>query len=182
MLGGAREAWLLTPVEAETRYAHELARLAGVEIQCRAGVAEEMPFEAGFFDAIYSSGCAHHFQTEKAFPEIARVLVSGGRFSAVDPWKAPLYTWGVRIFGKREEAVNCRPFDPVRLGPLRQSFRKSRVVQHGAFTRYPMIALQKLGISTPYWLTWRLTQLDDGVTSLLGLRSFGSSVAVMAES
>ena len=96
MLGGAREAWLLTPVESEARYAQELARLTGVEIQCRVGVAEDMPFKAAFFDAIYSGGCAHHFQTEKAFPEIARILVPGGRFSAEDPWRAPLYGWGIR--------------------------------------------------------------------------------------
>lgn len=77
MLGGAGEAWLVTPVEAEARYVRELARLAGVEVGYKLGLAEDLPFEAGYFDAIYAGGCAHHFQTEEAFPEIARVLVPG---------------------------------------------------------------------------------------------------------
>jgi len=181
MLGGARESWLLTPVEAEARYGKELARLAGVDIQCRIGVAEAMPFEPDFFDAIYSGGCAHHFQTEKAFPEIARVLAPGGRFAAEDPWRAPLYRWGIRVFGKREEQVHCRPLDRKRLAPLGDSFPAFRVVQHGTFTRYPMLALEKLGLATPGWLAWKLTELDDALSSLLGLRAYGSSVAIMAE-
>ncbi len=181
MLGGAGEAWLATPVEAEARYARELARLAGVEIGCKAGVAEELPFESGYFDAIYSGGCAHHFQTSKAFPEIARVLVPGGRFAAEEPWRAPLYGWGIRVFGKREVEVHCRPLDARRLAPLGESFSRFTVVQHGAFTRYAMIALHKIGIRTPYRLAWKLTEIDDALASLAGLRGYGSSVAVMAE-
>ncbi|MGA3196204.1 MAG: class I SAM-dependent methyltransferase [Terriglobales bacterium] len=181
MLGGASEAWLVTPVEAEARYALELARLAGVEIGCKLGLAEDLPFAAGFFDAIYSGGCAHHFQTEEAFPEIARVLVPGGRFAAEEPWRAPFYGWGIRVFGKREVEVHCRPLDARRLAPLGKSFSKFSVVQHGVFTRYPMIALHKIGIRTPYRLAWKLTQFDDALASLLGLRRFGSSVAVLAQ-
>ena len=176
-----REAWLLTPVEAEARYARELARLAEVEIHCRVGMAESMPFEPGFFDAIYSGGCAHHFQTEKAFPEIARVLVPGGRFAAEDPWRAPFYGWGIRVFGKREKEVHCRPLDAGRLAPLRESFCKFSVIQHGTFTRYPMLALRKLGVATPYRLAWKLTEFDDALASLVRLRGFGSSVAILAE-
>jgi hypothetical protein len=44
MLGGAAEAWLLTPVADEARWASELARLAGVNLRCKVGVAEEIPF------------------------------------------------------------------------------------------------------------------------------------------
>jgi SAM-dependent methyltransferase len=181
MMGGASEAWVVTPVEAEARYAQELARLAGVEVECKIGVAEDLPFASGYFDAIYSGGCAHHFQTEKAFPEIARVLVPGGRFAAEEPWRAPLYGWGIRVFGKREEEVHCRPLDARRLAPLRESFSRFTVIQHGVFTRYPMIALHKMGIKTPYRLAWKLTQFDDALASLLRLRGYGSSVALMAE-
>ena len=47
--------------------------------------------------------------TELAMPEIARVLKPGGRFSAMDPWRAPLYAIGTKILGKREVNVYCRP-------------------------------------------------------------------------
>jgi SAM-dependent methyltransferase len=181
MLAGASEAWLVTPVEAEARYARELARLAGVRVDCKIGVAEHLPFESGVFDAIYSGGCAHHFQTETAFPEIARVLVPGGRFAAEEPWRAPFYGWGTRLFGKREEEVHCRPLDARRLAPLQDSFSRFAVIQHGVFTRYPMIALHKVGIRTPYRLAWKLTKIDDAVASTLRLRRYGSSVAVLAE-
>jgi SAM-dependent methyltransferase len=180
MLAGAGEAWLLTPVEAEARCAKELARLAGVQLHCRIGVAEQLPFESNFFDAIHSSGCAHHFQTDRAFPEIARVLREGGRFSAVDPWKAPLYSLGIRVFGKREEAVHCRPLNQQRVEPLKAAFSDYKVIQHGILSRYPIIALEKLGCSTPLEIVWKLTQIDDAVSSLFGLRTFGSSVAILA--
>lgn len=181
MLGGAREAWLLTPVESEARYARELARLARVEIRCEIGVAEDMPFASGFFEAIYTAGCAHHFETGKAFPEIARVLAARGRFSAEEPWRAPLYAWGIRMFGKREKEVHCRPLDAERLAPLGESFTKFAVVQHGTFTRYPMLALEKMGFGVPAGLAWKLTEFDDRLASRLGLRAHGSSVAIMAE-
>jgi SAM-dependent methyltransferase len=181
MLAGACEAWLVTPVEAEAGYSQELARLAGVRVDYKVGVAEELPFESGRFDAIYCGGCAHHFQTEKAFPEVARVLAPGGRFGAEEPWRAPFYSWGIGVFGKREVEVHCRPLDAKRLAPLGASFSKFRIVQHGVFTRYPMIALHKIGIKTPYRLAWKLTRFDDAAASLLGLRGYGSSVAVLAE-
>ena len=181
MLAGAAEAWLVTPVEAEARFACELARLAGVRVDCKIGVAEDLPFESGIFDAVYSGGCAHHFQTGKAFPEIARVLVPGGRFAAEEPWRAPFYGLGIRVFGKREKEVHCRPLDAQRLAPLRDSFSRFAVVQHGVFTRYPMIALHKVGIRTPYRVAWKLTKLDDAVASAFRLRRYGSSVAVLGE-
>jgi SAM-dependent methyltransferase len=179
LLAGASEGWLLTPVEGEARVAKELARLAGVEINCKVGVAEQIPFEDESFDAIHASGCAHHFQTEKAFPEIARILRKGGRFSATDPWRAPLYSWGIRTFGKREP-VNCKPFTPQRVAPVRDSFRDYQIIQHGALTRYPLLALHKLGVSAPLGVSWNLTRLDDALCSVVGLRSFGSSVAILA--
>ena len=178
MLAGAREGWLLTPVEGEARSARELARLAGVHIETKVGVAEQIPFEDESFDAIHSSGCAHHFQTEIAFPEIARVLRKGGRFSAVDPWRAPLYSLGIRVFGKREP-VNCRPLTRERVAPLK-AFSSYDVIQHGALTRYPFLALQKLGLQAPLSLVWHATRIDDAVCSLLGLRRFGSSAAILA--
>ena len=181
MVAGADEAWLLTPIEGEARYAKELARLAGVKIDCKIGVAENIPFDSNMFDAIYCGGCAHHFETEKAFPEISRILAEGGRFSAIEPWRAPLYSLGIRFFGKREKEVNCKPLTPARLAPLMSSFPSSQSIQHGTITRYALLALLKLGIVTSLETVWRITQVDDRLSSILGLRRWGSSVAVLAE-
>ncbi len=177
-LVGAHAA-LLTPVAAEIRYAEQLARLANVKIECATGTAESIPFPDNSFDAIYTGGCAHHFNTPVAFPEIHRILAPGGRFAAVEPWKAPLYSAGIKIFGKRE-AVDCRPLERTRIEPLKV-FAKHQVIHHGSITRYPVIALGKLGIVLGLNSCWTLTRADDFLCSLLRLRRFGSNVALLAE-
>ena len=107
LLGGAAEAWVLTPMLGEIYCSIALAKEAGVldRLRCVVGVAEEIPLVDNMFDAIYSGGCVHHMTTELAMPEIARVLKPGGRFACMDPWRAPLYAIGTKILGKREKNV-----------------------------------------------------------------------------
>ncbi len=183
MLGGAQEAWLLTSVAEEARLADELARLAGVKLHHAIGAAEEMPFDSGSFDAIYAGGCAHHFETEIAFPEVARVLKKGGRFAAVEPWRAPLYSVGIKIFGKREGKgqVQCRPLTPKRVAPLQKSFSFSDVVHHGSFLRYPSLAMNKMGVTMSDRFAWSVAKADDWLADRLHARRWGSSVAVLAQ-
>src|SRR5690606_33674889 len=118
-LGGAAEAWVVTPMLGEIRCAMALAEAAGVSDRLRSAVAvgEELPFAAESFDGIYCGGCLHHMQTEIALPEISRVLAPGGAFAAVEPWRAPLYAIGTRIFGKRERGAFCRPLTRERVAP-----------------------------------------------------------------
>ncbi len=181
MLAGAKESCLVSPVDSELQCCTELARLCGVEVSCKLGTAETIPFGDHSFDVVYSSGCAHHFRTAEAFPEISRVLRPGGRFAAIEPWRAPLYSMGTKIFGKRETEVHCRPLTRERVRNLCESFRSYDVRQHGTLSRYPMIALCKLGFLTPLALAWWLFSADDWLCSLLRLRAYGSCVAVLAE-
>jgi SAM-dependent methyltransferase len=181
MMAGAKVAHLVSPVESELRCGTELARLCGVEIQCKLGLAEDIPYPDHSFDIIYSSGCAHHFETQRAFPEIARVLRPSGRFAAVEPWRAPFYSLGIHIFGKREKEVNCRPLTRERIGDLSDWFSFHELRQHGTFLRYPMIALAKLGVMIPLSVAWWLFSIDDGLSSLLHVRSYGSCAAILAE-
>jgi len=186
MLGGAQEACLLTPVEEEARVAKELARLAGVEIDCRIGVAEDLPYDSGTFDGVYAGGCAHHFNTPIAFPEISRVLKKGGRFVAIEPWRAPLYSSGIRVFGEREGngKVQCKPLTPARAAPLRDSFSTFStfsVIHHGTFLRYPLLALGKFGVVASDSLSWKLANIDDWIADRLHAREWGGSVAILAE-
>ena len=139
----------MTPMLGEIYCSIALAKEAGVldRLRCVVGVAEEIPIADNMFDAVYSGGCVHHMTTELAMPEIARVLKPGGRFSSMDPWRAPFYAIGTKILGKREVNVFCRPLTRARVAPLFTSFREAKKEQYGTLTRYPVLALCKFGIS-----------------------------------
>lgn len=181
LLAGAAEGWVVTPMLGEALVAHAMAQAAGVagRLRCVVGVAEELPFADATFDAIYSGGCVHHMVTAVALPEAARVLRAGGRFGAMDPWRAPLYAWGTRLMGKREPEVYCRPLTPERVAPLQTAFGHAEVIQHGALTRYPLLTLNKLGVSSSLEMVWQLGRIDDRLSTRLGLRHLGSSVALL---
>jgi uncharacterized protein YbaR (Trm112 family)/SAM-dependent methyltransferase len=181
-MAGAAEAWLVTPMLGEARFAAALARSAGVGDRFTAivGIAEELPLMADAFDGIYAGGCLHHMVTSVALPEAARVLRSGGKFAAAEPWRAPLYAIGTRLLGKREDAY-CKPLTGERLEPLANAFSSFSVVGHGTMTRYPLLAVEKLGVPVPKWIPWHVGKIDDALSSLIpGARRMGSSVAVLA--
>ena len=172
----------MSPMIGEARCAMALARAAGVadRLRCVTGIAEELPFADASFDGVYSGGCVHHMATENALPEAARILRPGGAFAAVEPWRAPLHAIGTKVFGKRE-GVHCRPLTEQRLAPLRSSFANVRVVRHGTLTRYPLLALEKLGVHWTLPAVWRIHRVDDALCSLVpGLRKWGSCAALLA--
>lgn len=181
-LAGASDVWLITPVFGEALFARELARSAGLgeSFHCAVGIAEEIPIKSETLDGVFAGGCLHHTVTSIALPEVARILKKGGRFAAVEPWRAPLYEMGTKFFGKREDAY-CRPIDADRLSPIERSFSSISVIQHGTITRYPLIAMDKMGLPISRALPWYLGKVDDRVCSLLpGFRRWGSSIAVLA--
>ena len=184
LLAGASESWLLTPMLKEAIFTNDLAAAFGVKDRFRSvvGIAEEIPFNDSSFDRVFSGSCIHHTMTEYAFPEIRRVLKPGGRFAAIEPWRAPMYRAGIRVFGKRERGVNCRPMQWERVLSLFRTFNNATVTHHGTFTRYPLIALGKLGVCPRSQLIDRITRFDDKLASKFSLRKYGSSVALMAES
>lgn len=184
LLAGARESWLVTPMLGEAIFASELAAAFGVKDRFIAvvGIAEELPFRDSTFNRIYSGGCIHHTVTERAFPEIKRVLRPEGKFAAIEPWRAPMYRIGIRVFGKQERDVNCKPLDMDRLLPLLRTFENPTVTHHGTFTRYFLIALGKLGVRAQMETIDRITRIDDKIASKISLRKYGSSVALLAES
>ncbi len=181
LLVGAAESWLLTPMIGEARASLRLARAAGVEdrLHCVVGIGEELPFEDAAFDAIYSGGSIHHTVTPLSLFECRRVLRAGGRFAAVDPWRTPFYRIGIAVFGKREP-IHCRPLNPARVAPLYEAFSRAQVVHHGALTRYPLLVLQKLGVSASLGAAWWINRVDDLACSMApGLRRLGSSVTLL---
>ncbi|HEX3600834.1 MAG TPA: class I SAM-dependent methyltransferase [Lacipirellulaceae bacterium] len=181
LLAGAAEAWVMTPMLGEVYCSIALAKEAGVldRLRCVVGVAEEIPLADNSFDAVYSGGCVHHMTTELAMPEVARILKPGGRFSSMDPWRAPLYAIGTKILGKREVSVFCRPLTRARVEPIFSAFSSAKKEQYGALTRYPALALGKFGINLPFSVIWQLYRFDDAICSCIpGMRGLGSSVAL----
>jgi len=63
------------------------AEYKGVANQVRLDVApaESLPFEDEAFDLIYGGAALHHFQLDRAGPELARVLKPGGKAAFQDP-------------------------------------------------------------------------------------------------
>jgi ubiquinone/menaquinone biosynthesis C-methylase UbiE/uncharacterized protein YbaR (Trm112 family) len=183
LLAGAARATLLTPMHAEAKFARKLARILEVSerFECFVAIAEEIPLPDESIDGAYAGGCVHHMTTALAFPEIARILKPGGRFAAVEPWRAPLYALGTWVFGKREANPYCRPLTRERVAPMFDSFPKAQYIQHGALSRYPMLAMEKLGAHFSHGRAWNVGRLDDRLCSLIpGMRRLGSGVALLA--
>ena len=183
LLAGARESILLTPMHGEAAVAKELGCLFGLgdRLRCVVGVAEEIPLEDSYVDVCYIGGCLHHMRTEIALPEIARILTPDGKFAAIEPWRAPGYSLGTKIFGKREPNAFCSPLDKSRIAPLFGAFRRAECTQHGSLTRYPSIVAQKAGIKLSVPQAAWITDVDDAICNCIPFaRKLGSGMAVLA--
>jgi uncharacterized protein YbaR (Trm112 family) len=190
LLAGAATATLVTPMISEARFARRLAEELGVteRLSLAVGIFEELPIPPASIDAVFSGGSLHHTLTDLALYEAARVLRTGGKMGCFDPWRAPWYRIGIRVFGKREPGVFCRPLDHERTRYLRQCFAEAKVNKHGSLTRYLLLALQKSGLdftddgtSGYNRFVHRVMLWDDNIASLLPpLRKFASSVSICA--
>jgi SAM-dependent methyltransferase/uncharacterized protein YbaR (Trm112 family) len=183
LMAGAAESILLTPMHGEACVANELANLFGFKdrLRCVVGIAEEIPIENCHVDVCYVAGCVHHMRTEVAFLEIARILTPGGKFAAIEPWRAPGYALGTKIFGKREPNAFCSPLDKDRVSPIYSAFSNAQYVQHGSLTRYPSIVAQKAGIVLSVPRAAWVADIDDAICNCIPFaRKLGSGVALLA--
>lgn len=183
LLAGAPRAWLVSPMIGELRFARALAAHCGVadRFHCVAAVAEELPFGEAAFERVYAQGSVHHWVTGLAIPECHRVLKPGGRFAAVEPWRAPLYGLGTGLLGKRQRDVRCVVLTPDRVQPLLEEFDQVDVEHHWPLSRYALIGLAKLGIKLRRETVWHIGRFDDRIACRWpSLRDTGSSVAIMA--
>jgi len=153
----------------------------GQQLSCVLGIGEELPFADESFEGVYLGGCLHHTVTSFSVPEIYRVLKHKGRFAAADMWDAPLYKLGVRVLGKREEHIQCKPLNDERVAPIKSTFQNREITNFGVFTRYPLLALSKFGVELPFSNVDKIAQLDHFVSSKLNLSKFGSSIVCKGE-
>lgn len=180
LLAGAPRAVAVSPVVGELVLAIACARYLGLtdRLHLVAGTGEALPLADGSIDALYCGGTLHHMDTALAGREFRRVLAPDGRFAGAEPWRVPvLHATGTRLLGKREP-VDCRPLDEARLAGLRRGFGGSvRDRRHGAFTRYPALALGKVGVHPRTSMLLRLMLREDGLE--LPFSSLGSSVSII---
>jgi SAM-dependent methyltransferase len=183
LLAGAAKAHLVSPVRGELQYAATLAEVAGVSdrLSTTLGIGEDLPLGTSSLDAIYAPGSLHHMDVERALHEIDRVLVSRGRFAAVDPWRAPGYQLGIRIFGKQEPEVPCRPLILSRFGAW--THRPGLAIKRfGPVLRYPVLAISHLGVDVSASQRRRLADADERLAQLIpALRRIGSCSLVTYE-
>jgi len=94
----------------------EVAKGLYPDIAFQEANAEQLPFEAGAFDAVVSNFVVHHLaRPEVVFKEISRVLAPGGRF-AFAVWGAPEAQSSIGAFFAAVEAHHT--VDELPHGPL----------------------------------------------------------------
>ena len=101
--GGSRWSWAAAPASSWRRWRAPgpgswgstsrrtfsrgpVARLAGTpNVALHRGNAEQMPYAASSFDAVYGSSVLHHLDLDRALAEVFRVLRPGGRCVFTEP-------------------------------------------------------------------------------------------------
>jgi SAM-dependent methyltransferase len=76
------------------------------------GTAESIPFDAGSVDAVVVGNAFHHFDRERAFAEIARVLRSGRVLGLFWAWPVEEESLRFRGFGRSTRSWNPRASRP----------------------------------------------------------------------
>jgi SAM-dependent methyltransferase len=181
LLAGAARAVVVSPIVEELRQALRLADRVGVSdrLWVLGGVAESLPLADAVIDRAYSGSSMHHTVTADALAQISRVLTEDGRFASVDVWKAPLHGMGTRLFGKQGGNPHCHPLDPTRVQPLHDVFADASVSFHGAFARYPLAVMSRLGRRPSRSTSWRLASAEDAWAARSSLVRRQSSLVVM---
>lgn len=184
LAAGASSACLVTPFVTEAQYAKRLARALGLDarLQSIVGLAEELPLRTESVKRIYVGGSLHHMQPDLSAKQFQRVLTVGGRFAAVEPWRAPFYDIGTGIFGKREANAYCYPLTDDFMAAFSGEMSGVNVYHHGTLSRYLSLAVSKIGVKLNIRGSWRIQSFDDLVIKeFTALRKHGSSVAILAE-
>ena len=183
LLAGAERGFLVTPMMSEARYAARLATDFGVRDRFAPvlGVGEQIPFAADIVNLFFSFGCFHHMRWRYLGAELHRVLVKGGKFAGVDPYKTSLHTIGMKILGKRESQVYCRPITPKRLMEMKRWFPDMTVTQHGPLLRYMFLGLERLSMgrfTLSLSAMMKIMRLDNFLGRLAHLESCGGAVVI----
>lgn len=184
LLGGARTAWHVSPVQEELQLGQRLARAAGVESRYFGvkGLGEDMPFLDGAFDGAWAGGVVHHTHVSDLATEVSRVLRPRGKFAATEPVATFRHSVGTRLFGKREAGVDCVPLTRSELARFSASFGGvTRLDYGGHFFRYLGLLAEKFGYRLSLSGALRLANWDAGLAQISPDSRFATCVAVLCE-
>jgi SAM-dependent methyltransferase len=152
------------------------ARVAGranVALQC--GNAEQMPYPAGTFDAVYGSSVLHHLDLDRALAEVFRVLKPGGRIVFTEP---NILNPQCAVMFKVDAT---KPFFGVSPDEMAFSrFRAVRALRAAGFGQATVTPFDFLHPSTPGALVQSLAGLGAAAERVPLLREIAGSLLIRA--
>ncbi len=126
----ARRGAIVSAFDLSSRYVDEAqmrARANGVALDFRVANAEELPYPARSFDAVWGNAILHHLDLPRAGRELFRILKPDGIAVFCEPWGGnPLLNWARRRLPYRGKGhtPDERPLRLSDLEPLRQVFSR----------------------------------------------------------
>ncbi|MCJ7508907.1 MAG: class I SAM-dependent methyltransferase, partial [candidate division Zixibacteria bacterium] len=99
--------------------------------------AEDLKYEDNFFDFVFGNSALHHFDLEKAVPEIVRVLKPGGKASFIDDLRYhPLMFIYRRLFPEKHTHYE-QPLSFSEIRKIGSCFSKMEAAPFGLFSLLP---------------------------------------------
>ena len=187
IIGGAGEAWLLTPMTGEGVLARHMASHLGVpsSLNVVGGIGEQLPLRDSSIDRIYGGGTLHHVQLRYGLSEVARVLAPGGRAAFVDPSLNLVYRFleltRIRNLA-RERGAQCYPLRVADIYDNAAGFRTVRCLLAGGPLRYATVGLTRiLRLRPPLSLSLAMQSTETIVLNKLRLHGLLGGLAVLLE-
>jgi SAM-dependent methyltransferase len=124
----ARHGARVTGIDLSAGYVEEARRRAAaneVVVDFRQADAEDLPFAAGSFDAVWGCAILHHLDLRRAGAELRRVLRPGGLGVFCEPWGGnPILEFARRYvpYPGKHRTLDERPLQSADLAPLREHF------------------------------------------------------------
>ncbi|MGL4421467.1 MAG: class I SAM-dependent methyltransferase [Gemmataceae bacterium] len=159
----ARRGATVTACDLSAEYVREaITRAAANTVSITGAItpAENLPFPAKSFDAIWGHAILHHLDLPVAAAELRRVLRPGGVAVFCEPWGGnQLLEWtraGLPYTGKHR-TVDEQPLTHERLAPIHEQFSRVTCEGHQLFTMVRRVLPLPLGFCQweRKWLTDR---------------------------
>jgi SAM-dependent methyltransferase len=153
------------------RARERVGALPNVTLAC--GNAEEMPYAAASFDAVYGSSILHHLDLERALGEVHRVLRPGGSIvfaepNILNPQVAVMFHLGLtkRYFGVSPDEMAF------------SRFRAARAMRRAGFVDVRIRPFDFLHPATPAACVGPVARLGGGLERVPLLRELAGSLLI----
>ena len=135
------------------KFASELGRINGVQIQAMVSPAEELTLPKDYFDIVYMANVTHHVaDKDSLYREVNRVLKPGGRFFTIDPLA---YNPVINVYRRMATAVRSDDEAPLTFRDVALANKYFVHVRHREFWIATLLLFLK------YYLWDRIHPNDD---------------------